>query len=632
MSRKATPSPVERKTALCYIRLSMTRNESDKLSPERQRANCLAYCESRGWIPEIYEDVDGHKTGTKENNRPGWLALKARLDAPDIAALVANDLSRLHRKGYRMGQLMEMCEEYGIELVTAANRHSFDFTSITGKMWLMIEAQFNEFYAADIARKQIDNVIYRRSIGKTVGIPPFGTVRDHKGYLMLTPRGVWLMPDGSFLVGTKGDPAPHENAVWRGYSDCAERILTVYAAGNNGIDNIAHIVNKEGWAFRDRNNKPRPIMGDDIRRVVGNWREYAGVLTGGRAKDKNASMIDEPVGVLYETGRAVFDLELLRKVAEIQETRSITTLRAPGSQQTAHIYPLTNLVYCAHCEQKAQENNDPRLRSRLSGWNRRGVLRYRHAEARACGVHNRSVPIEILDRDFERLIKLLTIREDALPLLTELAIQSEQGGSQALSDDDFEEQRNLAVAKLRRKLENSRYLFEDGDLTREEYLRRKQQFEREIAHWESRTTETQKVAMELAMCVDAVNKLAQLWDMSSDEDKQGMARNLFEYIVYDLDTRHITDFRLKPWADRFLMLRTTLYKSETPDSGNNKTSDSGDSDESGNDKTPDGTEVSSTQPCCAPMGLSGHIRIQRARRCAAGLSRTLSPFAGSCAA
>jgi hypothetical protein len=34
----------------------------------------------------------------------------------------------------------------------------------------------------------------------------------------------------------------------------------------------------------------------------------------------------------------------------------------------------------------------------------------------------------------------------------------------------------------------------------------------------------------------------------------------------------------------------------------------------------------------APMGLSGHIRIQRTRRRAAGLSRALSPCSGSCAA
>src|SRR5260370_41861926 len=92
--------------------------------------------------------------------------------------------------------------------------------------------------------------------------------------------------------------------------------------------------------------------------------------------------------------------------------------------------------------------------------------------------------------------------------------------------------------------------------------------EREIANWEARNTETEKAALELAMCMDAVDKLAKLWDIGDDEDRQGMARSLFSHIVYDLDIRRIVDFRLKPWADRFLVLRSALYDdNETRENG-----------------------------------------------------------------
>jgi DNA invertase Pin-like site-specific DNA recombinase len=93
-----TSSP-KRNVALCYIRLSYTRNEDDANSPERQRANIEAVCQKAGWQMEIYQDTEGHKSGRDVKNRPGWLALSARLGDPDVAALVANDLSRLHRKG-----------------------------------------------------------------------------------------------------------------------------------------------------------------------------------------------------------------------------------------------------------------------------------------------------------------------------------------------------------------------------------------------------------------------------------------------------------------------------------------------------------------------------------------------------
>jgi hypothetical protein len=61
------------------------------------------------------------------------------------------------------------------------------------------------------------------------------------------------------------------------------------------------------------------------------------------------------------------------------------------------------------------------------------------------------------------------------------------------------------------------------------------------------------------MCIHAVETMTRLWEVSSDEDKQGMARHLFEYVIYDLDRQEIVNFRLKPWADQFLVLRTALY-------------------------------------------------------------------------
>jgi hypothetical protein len=43
---------------------------------------------------------------------------------------------------------------------------------------------------------------------------------------------------------------------------------------------------------------------------------------------------------------------------------------------------------------------------------------------------------------------------------------------------------------------------------------------------------------------------------------------LFSYVVYDLDIRRIVDFRLKPWADRFLVLYSVLYEDdETSENG-----------------------------------------------------------------
>ena len=62
--------------------------------------------------------------------------------------------------------------------------------------------------------------------------------------------------------------------------------------------------------------------------------------------------------------------------------------------------------------------------------------------------------------------------------------------------------------------------------------------------------------------MNVVNQMLELWDTSADEDRQQMAHMLFEYVVYDLDARQIVDFRLKGWADRYLVLRTDLYEDD----------------------------------------------------------------------
>ena len=93
-------------------------------------------------------------------------------------------------------------------------------------------------------------------------------------------------------------------------------------------------------------------------------------------------------------------------------------------------------------------------------------------------------------------------------------------------------------------------------------MKRKTTLEREIAHWESRTTDIQKAAVELRMCMEVLNMMSSLWDESADEDKQQLARMMFEEIVYDLDKQQIVHFTLKPWAERFLDVRMALHLME----------------------------------------------------------------------
>lgn len=562
MVRKSASS-ASPNTALCYIRKSWTRDEKDAVSPDRQRAHIQRVCDDHGWIPEWYEDTDGHRSGMHEKNRPGWLALKARLDDSDVVALVANDLARLHRKGWRVGDLLDYVDQRGITLVLADPRRHIDFSSPHGRIMAQLSAIFDEWYATDISERWKASIAHRKSKGVTVGLPPFGTKRDKKtGYLSRSTEGAWYMPDGTWLPGIEGQQPPTEGALWRGYYDCAEQILRLYAEQWAGRDKITRQLQKDGWAFRDRDGNPRPLETDDVRRVTNNWPEYGGIVLGSRARERHPYEYD-PKSINLNPGRAVFDVKLLQKVGQVQKER---TRIAPdrGHSKSDFDYPLSGITYCAHCEQQAVEQKNPKLRSRLGG---KSQSRYRHKAGASCGCKKKSVAREKYEADFLRLIQLLTVKPEMLDKMKDLALQAKVIHQ---DDEDAEAKRDSAIAKCRRKIEAARNLYEDGDMSREEYLRRKDQNEREIAQWEAYTTETENLSIELAMCIDAVGKISQIWETSSEEDKQGMARNLFDHVIFDLEKQRIVDFQLKAWADKFLILRRALYPNGS-DSDNNDT-------------------------------------------------------------
>src|SRR5258708_7169356 len=205
-----------RTIALCYVRQSFTRDGREMNSPGRQKDNIQAICDINGWKPEWYQDADGHKSGRSEKNRPAWLALKTRLGDPDIVALVANDTSRLHRKSWRIGDLLDFLQEHKIRLVLAASKQEIDLSGFSTLIFAQLAAIFDEWYAADISRRQKDSVSHRKSLGKVAGGIPFGTSRKLDGYLEPSSDGAWWLPTGVFVTGNPTS-SPKEGPVCRSY-------------------------------------------------------------------------------------------------------------------------------------------------------------------------------------------------------------------------------------------------------------------------------------------------------------------------------------------------------------------------------------------------------------------------------
>lgn len=549
--------PIEPRIALCYVRQSVTRDADDKNSPDRQKANIKQVCEKHDWVPEWYEDTDGHKSGRHIKNRPGWLALKERLPDADVVALVANDLARLHRKGWRVGDLLDQLEKYDVALALCAPGREVDTSTALGKIFIQFTAMFDEYYAEDISQRAKDSVAYRKSQGKTVGLPPFGTIRDDNGYLIPSPEGAWLMTDGVWVSGVETEP-PSEDATWRGYYQAVEYILKVYSEGQNGTERLAYMMQEEGWAFRGRDGNPKRFDGDAVRRIIACWGVYGGIMTSSRGKDLPAYIQTDVDKIVFDEERAVLPIQLLREVARVRQERSVKPVDHGKKLQT-RFYPLSRITYCAHCEKLAEEQNDPKLRSPLNGVDMRGTIRYRHKSGVKCGCKAKSTLAHDLEAEFVELIEQFVVDDEKL--LEEMSLLAKR--TEWLlqhSNEDPELEKTEAIAMCRKRINAAVQLFGDGFIDVDEYKRRVNHNKREISQWELITTDAEQTAMELAMCMDVVDKMTTLWMTADDEDRQGMARQLFTHIIYDLDEGRITDYKLKPWAERYLRLRMSMHE------------------------------------------------------------------------
>ncbi len=553
---KSNSSAISRNIALCYIRQSFTRDQNDINSPERQKANLIAICERYGWTPEFHKDVEGHKSGTTEEKRPGWLAVKARLTDPDVIALVANDLSRLHRNVANQAALNQMLRKCSLVLVLASTNEVLDFSGENQNVQMLntnMRGIVNEWYSLDISQKQRDSIKYRRSLGKHIGNPPFGTMLKG-GFLVPSANGAWLQSDGSFIEGTP-DLSPEPDAIWRSYYEAAERVLTLYADGVAGTRQLAERMRSEGWPFEDRHGKPRLFKRDDTRRIVDAWREYGGLGSDGRAKDHPAYSIHLEE-IAFNPERAVFSIDLLKRVVAMLVKRAQRPLDR-GIKKKDKVYILGGIVYCAHSERIAKEQNNPKLRSRLgSGTNDKP--RYRHHDDRQCGCKPRSIPCDTIEADFEHLAKCLTVRPEKQDAIMRLAMEYDKAFQSQIDKESEAAKRQNAINLCQKRMKAIQHIYKRGEMEPEEYEIEIDTLMRELAYWQNYTTELEQATVELAMAMDAVNKFAYVWDDSHVEERQKIVRSVFQEIVYDLSEKRIVDFRLHPWAERFLILRANL--------------------------------------------------------------------------
>jgi len=479
-----------RNVALCYVRKSMVRTATDAVSPERQRANCQAEATRRGYVPEFYEDAEGHRSGRSEKGRPGWLAFKDQLARPDVAAVIVESLSRASRSVKDLATLLDELQAREIALVSL--KEQIDTATAMGRAFIGIIAVINQF-ESDIASERMKMTITfkREHKGQHFGYTPFGCERDQAadGALRPSREGVWRIGD-AVVVGLRDEPPFADEAraaqVWRGYHDALGRCFEWYAEGDTGNIALRDRLNAAGYLYRDRRGNPRAFDENDVRRMLAAQRVYAGFILNGRAK--------MGAGVLRAANFApIVPRELCDRVQAMMVTR-----RKYGAQFIAHrkgrLYLLGDLLYCGACGQK------------MGGVFQDGKAFYRHTRAkRQCSAGGQTLA-EPLDAQVLEMLQRFTVPEDLKTRIVALARQM----LQAQARPEHRAAR-ATLAKLGRKLENLKELRIDGEIDRAEYARRKAEIETQIQAAQAHLGDTPPDAARLEQLLTKIDRIISIF-------------------------------------------------------------------------------------------------------------------------
>lgn len=276
------------------VRVSTQRQATESDSPLNQRQTL----EAQG-ATCFYEYVGSGFSAAKRRASPAWQQLIADVKSGRLRRLLATDISRAARRDELLSELIELCDQWGVEFLAAGLRVSHG----NAMQWYSARqmALMAELYSRDLS----DKVKRGQAAAIARGVPAF-TSKHLPWHLMREP-------------GTRHGVIPHPER-W----DDARQAVLDYLHGRAGLDTLA-----------DRIHRKHGIAGHGS--VMHKWlRSHA--LLGHYGKRDGPVLIANcfPALITPEEGE-----QLRRRLA--------ANRKQAGSRSNHITYALSGLCRCLHC-------------------------------------------------------------------------------------------------------------------------------------------------------------------------------------------------------------------------------------------------------------------------------------------
>lgn len=160
--------------AAVYLRQSLDR-DGQGLAVERQRQDCTALCEARGWVAVEY--VDNSISASSGKARPAYARMLEDIAAGRIQGVVAWDLDRLHRRPIELEHFIDLADKHRLALATVTG--DIDLSTDNGRLYARIKGSVARAEVERKSARQRRAGLQRAEAGKPWGPHrPFGFEDD----------------------------------------------------------------------------------------------------------------------------------------------------------------------------------------------------------------------------------------------------------------------------------------------------------------------------------------------------------------------------------------------------------------------------------------------------------------------
>ncbi|BFL40138.1 recombinase family protein [Clostridia bacterium UC5.1-1D1] len=324
-------------TAL-YCRLSQEDERlGESLSIENQKTILLQYARDHR-LPNPTFFVDDGYSGVSFDNRPGFQAMLAEMEAGRVANCITKDLSRLGRNSAYTNLYANITfPQLGVRYIAINDNFDSSDPNSVNNDFAGVKNWFNEFFARDTSRKirAVTKSKGERGVPLTTNVP-YGYVKDPEN-----PKHWVKDPEAASVVQRIFEMCMNG----RGPSQIANQLKA-----DSVLTPTAY---KDSKGINSPNTAPENPCGWNGSTVVHilERREYTGctvnfkTYTNSIWDKKQRETPIEKQSVFYGTHEAIVEVDTFDKVQQIRQQRQRKT--KSGCTST-----FSGLVYCADCGEK----------------------------------------------------------------------------------------------------------------------------------------------------------------------------------------------------------------------------------------------------------------------------------------